>query len=172
MKSCTAAAVLLLLCSSPTLAQPVLPEAHAQWRANDKCTYARCALSIAPAWNGLDVVSGSSGTRVTGLGFFWPRRAGAPFCSIRRMGCSVAPSGGAAEAGAVATQPHIAIKRWAIVPLHYSSPPRGRVSPPSATRPDRPRCARSNTRRCRNPRPTGGRQAPARPCLDRRVLPA
>lgn len=79
MKSCTAAAVLLLLCSSPTLAQPVLAEALAQWRASEKCTYARCALSIAPAWNGLDVVSGSSGTRVTGLGFFWPRRAGAPF---------------------------------------------------------------------------------------------
>lgn len=35
------------------------------------CTYAQCALAIAPVWNGLDVVRGSEGHRVTGLGFFW-----------------------------------------------------------------------------------------------------
>jgi hypothetical protein len=36
------------------------------------CTYERCALGIAPAWNGLLVVRGASGTRVANLGFFWP----------------------------------------------------------------------------------------------------
>lgn len=35
------------------------------------CTYARCALAIAPVWNGLDVVRGADARRVTGLGFFW-----------------------------------------------------------------------------------------------------
>lgn len=35
------------------------------------CTYARCALAIAPVWNGLDVVRGAEAHRVTRLGFFW-----------------------------------------------------------------------------------------------------
>lgn len=35
------------------------------------CPYSRCALAIAPVWNGLDVVRGAEGQRVTGLGFFW-----------------------------------------------------------------------------------------------------
>jgi hypothetical protein len=41
-------------------------------RAQDtSCSYARCALAIAPVWNGLDVVRGSQAHRVAGLGFFW-----------------------------------------------------------------------------------------------------
>jgi hypothetical protein len=41
-------------------------------RAQDTtCSYARCALAIAPVWNGLDVVRGTDARRVTGLGFFW-----------------------------------------------------------------------------------------------------
>ena len=48
----------------------VLPLALA--RAQDSaCTYARCALAIAPVWNGLDVVRGTDARRVAGLGFFW-----------------------------------------------------------------------------------------------------
>ncbi|MEO7456928.1 MAG: hypothetical protein ABIY52_11755 [Gemmatimonadaceae bacterium] len=35
------------------------------------CTYQACALRLAPVWNGLDVVKGAQGQRVTGLGFFW-----------------------------------------------------------------------------------------------------
>jgi hypothetical protein len=73
------AATLLLLAGSPALAQtaptrltPGLPPA-------DACTYAHCALSIAPAWNALDVVNGATGVRVASLGFFWPRRVDASF---------------------------------------------------------------------------------------------
>ena len=35
------------------------------------CTYARCALGVSPAWNGLDVMRGTAGVRVARLGFFW-----------------------------------------------------------------------------------------------------
>jgi hypothetical protein len=37
------------------------------------CAYERCALGIAPRWNGLAVVRGRSGLRVANLHFFWPR---------------------------------------------------------------------------------------------------
>ena len=37
------------------------------------CTYERCALSIAPRWNGLAVVRGAAGSRIANLNFFWPR---------------------------------------------------------------------------------------------------
>jgi hypothetical protein len=41
-------------------------------RAQDSsCTYVRCALAIAPVWNGLNVVRGTQAHRVGGLGFFW-----------------------------------------------------------------------------------------------------
>ena len=36
------------------------------------CDYARCALSIAPTWNGLAVVRGIRSERVANLNFFWP----------------------------------------------------------------------------------------------------
>ena len=36
------------------------------------CSYEACALSIAPAWDGLRVVRGSAGQRVANLHFFWP----------------------------------------------------------------------------------------------------
>lgn len=58
--------------------------ASAQTVAETACTYRRCALGIAPTWNGLAVVRGSDGQRVANLGFFWPRdvsgafRSGAP----------------------------------------------------------------------------------------------
>ena len=44
-------------------------------RASDSaCTYETCALSIAPAWDGLRVVRGAAGggQRVANLHFFWP----------------------------------------------------------------------------------------------------
>lgn len=37
------------------------------------CPYSRCALSIAPRWNGLAVVRGREETQVANLGFFLPR---------------------------------------------------------------------------------------------------
>lgn len=37
------------------------------------CSYRECALSIAPVWNGLTVVRGVDGRRVTNLDFFLPR---------------------------------------------------------------------------------------------------
>ena len=40
--------------------------------ADTSCTYASCALSIVPAWDGLRVVRGSSAQRVANLHFFWP----------------------------------------------------------------------------------------------------
>lgn len=37
------------------------------------CPYVRCALGIAPVWNGLAVVRGADGERVATLGFFHAR---------------------------------------------------------------------------------------------------
>ena len=72
-----------LLCTlalaAPAAAQiSHVPLAPAPIRA-DACTYLQCALSIAPAWDGLDVVEGATGRRVAGLGFFWPHRVDASF---------------------------------------------------------------------------------------------
>lgn len=44
----------------------------AQPQAGVVCTYSRCALGIAPTWNGLAVVRGADGQRVANLNFFWP----------------------------------------------------------------------------------------------------
>lgn len=40
--------------------------------ADTACSYEACALSIAPAWDGLHVVRGSARERVANLHFFWP----------------------------------------------------------------------------------------------------
>ena len=40
--------------------------------ADTTCTYQTCALSIAPAWDGLRVMRGGGGQRVANLHFFWP----------------------------------------------------------------------------------------------------
>lgn len=42
-------------------------------RTDTACVYERCALGIAPRWNGLAVVRGRSSVRVANLHFFWPR---------------------------------------------------------------------------------------------------
>jgi len=46
--------------------------ASSQPQALVVCTYRRCALGIAPTWNGLAVVRGVDGQRVANLNFFWP----------------------------------------------------------------------------------------------------
>jgi hypothetical protein len=40
--------------------------------ADTTCSYSACALRIAPSWDGLGVVRGSTGQRVANLHFFWP----------------------------------------------------------------------------------------------------
>lgn len=54
-----------------------IAQGHAQTTSSSRapdtaCTYEACALTIAPAWDGLRVVRGSTGQRVTNLHFFWP----------------------------------------------------------------------------------------------------
>ena len=53
--------------------------ALSQTQADSMCTYHRCALGIAPTWNGLAVVRGVDEQRVTNLSFFWPRDIGRTF---------------------------------------------------------------------------------------------
>ena len=48
-------------------------------RTGTACTYHRCALSIAPAWNGLALEKGEARERVANLGFFWPHSLGGVF---------------------------------------------------------------------------------------------
>lgn len=54
--------------------------AAAQPSAADECDYARCALNVVPAWNGLAVVRGEAEERVALLGFF---RAGSLDAAFR-----------------------------------------------------------------------------------------
>jgi hypothetical protein len=53
-------------CRLAAQATPVPP-------VDSECDYRRCALSIAPAWNGLALVEGQTGRRTANLNFFWPR---------------------------------------------------------------------------------------------------
>jgi len=62
-------------------AQEAAPRAAAtpSLTAEPSCTYTRCALGIAPRWNGLDLVRGEREERVRSLGFFWPRDVSSAF---------------------------------------------------------------------------------------------
>ena len=73
------AVALVLLVAWPALAQKAPARLTPGSPPVDQCTYLHCALSIAPAWNALDVVNGATGARVASLGFFWPRRVDASF---------------------------------------------------------------------------------------------
>ena len=72
------AALLCIVLSLPARAQMPAPALAAR-RDTVPCTYLRCALGIAPAWNGLDVVRGADGARIAGLGFFLPHGVSASF---------------------------------------------------------------------------------------------
>jgi hypothetical protein len=61
----------VLIVPQPVRAQQAV--ARAPSVAAEPCSYLRCAVSIAPRWNGLAVVRGPSGSQVTNLNFFWPR---------------------------------------------------------------------------------------------------
>jgi len=67
------------LLAAPLTAQEASAPLATTARPAAACTYLRCGLGIAPAWNGLDVVDGATGRRVTGLGFFWPHGVDASF---------------------------------------------------------------------------------------------
>jgi hypothetical protein len=56
----------------PVAAQSATPDSAA-------CDYRRCALGIAPAWDGLAVVRGVEETRVANLYFLWPRDVSSHF---------------------------------------------------------------------------------------------
>ena len=94
----------------PLAAQPVGTPA-----ADSACSYARCALGIAPRWNGLALVRGSAATQVDNLGFFWPRpldrtlaggdsaaHYGARAVRVRRVAAVLTDGGGALLAYALA----------------------------------------------------------------------
>jgi hypothetical protein len=66
-----------------------LPIHHAsaqQAPADSACTYRRCALGIAPTWNGLAVVRGVDLQRVANLGFLWPRDISGAFSISAQSG--------------------------------------------------------------------------------------
>lgn len=46
--------------------------ANAQATRETNCNYERCALGLAPVWNGLAVTRGEEQRKVRVLGFFWP----------------------------------------------------------------------------------------------------
>ncbi len=91
-------------------AQAVRPPA-----ADSACSYARCALGIAPRWNGLALVRGTAATPVANLNFFWPRpldgalagsdsaaRYGARAVRVRRVAAVLTDGGGLLLAYALA----------------------------------------------------------------------
>jgi hypothetical protein len=62
------------VCVTAGAQQTTTPQAAApQPPADSVCTYRSCALSIAPAWDGLAIRRGIRGPRVANLHFFWPR---------------------------------------------------------------------------------------------------
>lgn len=100
-------ALLMLLSTASLPAQRLAPD----------CTYAACALGIAPVWHGLDVVRGTGGAREASLGFFWPRSVHATFAgsdsavayadralSVRRSAAILTDAGAIAIAYTVARQ--------------------------------------------------------------------
>jgi hypothetical protein len=63
----------LVACAAVTAAGPRSARAAGVAAPDDTtCTYARCALALDPAWNGLVLVRGEARRPVASLGFFWP----------------------------------------------------------------------------------------------------
>ncbi|MDB4892507.1 MAG: hypothetical protein JWL61_4362 [Gemmatimonadetes bacterium] len=79
MKNIVLGMLSTLLFSAPLTAQVARAPLAATVPRSAACTYLQCALGIAPAWNGLDVVDGATGRRVASLGFFWPHRVDGSF---------------------------------------------------------------------------------------------
>jgi len=79
MRSRSLVAFVALVLSAPLGAQSLPNRLAPAQTPPAVCTYLNCALGIAPAWNGLDVVDGATGRRVDGLGFFWPHSVDASF---------------------------------------------------------------------------------------------
>lgn len=68
---CALLALPMLLLARPTHAQRVRPLGRVV--TDTACSYRACALTIAPRWNGLAVVSGGAGRQVANLHFLIPR---------------------------------------------------------------------------------------------------
>ena len=68
MRFTLACAALLMAATRALSAQIATPSAL----AGARCSYASCALGLAPVLSGLDVVRGASNERVGTLNFFWP----------------------------------------------------------------------------------------------------
>jgi hypothetical protein len=64
IKYISAAAIVLL--------SGALPRMVGAQAADANCNYERCALGLAPTWDGLSITRGESETRIANLGFFIP----------------------------------------------------------------------------------------------------
>ena len=80
--------------------------ANGQATSETNCNYQRCALGLAPVWNGLAVTRGEEQRNVAVLGFFWPgdvsgvfegdreaKRAAEDAMSIRQIGAALTDAG-------------------------------------------------------------------------------
>ena len=70
-RSWVAFALVTLACTAPR-ASAQGAEPGASPGASPECSYAACAVTIAPRWNGLAVVQGTSARTLANLSFFFP----------------------------------------------------------------------------------------------------
>lgn len=88
-------------------ARPLVAQPAQTSNADSACSYQRCALSIAPRWNGLALVRGVAGVPVANLAFFWTgsldqalagndsaMRYGARAVRVRRVAAVLTDGGG------------------------------------------------------------------------------
>ena len=66
------AVAIAFLVPAPVRAQHAGGEHRPEGGVDSACSYAACALTIIPRWNGLAVIRGTHGPRVANLNFFWP----------------------------------------------------------------------------------------------------
>lgn len=112
-----AAIACLALAASAGAQAPPVATAAAE-RSIATCPYVRCALGIAPVWNGLAVVRGADRERVTSLDFFLPRPIDSVFAgdsarasaqrafAVRRQASLLTDLGALLLAGGAATAVH------------------------------------------------------------------
>lgn len=102
------AGAMLALAGAPVAAQQAADAPRAVVAAAPAgCSYERCAVGIAPLWNGLAVVRGPERAPVANLHFFWPHEVESAFSgdsarwyagralSVRRRAAALTDAGGA-----------------------------------------------------------------------------
>lgn len=77
--------------------------ASAQATREANCTYERCALGLAPVWNGLAVTRGEEQRKVAVLGFFWPGDVSSTFEGDREATQAAEDAASIREVGAILT---------------------------------------------------------------------